>query len=85
MSGRFGAGRGAGRGGRGGGRKGNPLHTGSASGGRGNSGWVPKKTPAERDEEANVLEASLGYECFTEGPSRLGWLLNMSSVRLHAQ
>ena len=78
---RGGYGRGRGRGGRFGGR-GNPLHTGG--GGRGGSGggqWTGRKSKDELDAEESALEASLGFEAYTEGPARLGWLMNMSSAR----
>lgn len=78
---RGGYGRGRGRGGRFGGR-GNPLHTGA--GGRGGSGggqWTGRKSKDELDAEESALEASLGFEAYTEGPARLGWLMNMSSAR----
>lgn len=32
--------------------------------------------------EDHELAAKLGFELFTDGPDRLGWLLNMNSVRL---
>jgi hypothetical protein len=57
-------GRGRGRG-RGGGR------------GRGSGGTTNKNTRRIADEE---LEGKLGFELFTEGEPRLGWLLTLASV-----
>lgn len=39
------------------------------------------KSKLEMDEEAGELESTLGFENFTQGAPRLGWLMNMSSVR----
>jgi hypothetical protein len=33
------------------------------------------------DEEAGELEGALGMENFEQGPPRLGWLMNISTVR----
>jgi len=33
-------------------------------------------------EDNHALEASLGFELYTDGPERLGWLMNMQAVRL---
>lgn len=75
--GRGGGGRGyGGRGGRGG--RGNPLHTGGR--GRGMPRGDKTKSKLDMDEEAGVLESNLGFENFTQGPPRLGWLMNMSTV-----
>ena len=73
--GRGGGGRYGGRGGRDGGRGGGGGRGGSGGAGmsnRGGGGGMPGVDQA-------ALEASLGYECFREGPDRLGWLMNLSS------
>jgi len=64
-------------GGRGGGRTGNLY--GAAAAGRGGGGYQIDKAALEA--EACKLEEDLGYENFTEGDDRLGWLMNMSAVR----
>ena len=54
---------------------------------RGNNGnYIGKRDegPApdlKVEEDDHVLEAALGYPLFTDGPDRLGWLINMNSVR----
>jgi hypothetical protein len=68
---------GRGGGGRGGGRTGNLY--GAAAAGRGGGGNQIDKAALEA--EACKLEEDLGYENFTEGDDRLGWLMNMSAVR----
>jgi hypothetical protein len=67
----FGRGRGRGRGGRGGG----------GGGGGGFGGEDGGKTREQLEEEACRLEEQLGFEAFTEGPVRLGFLMNMSPAR----
>lgn len=37
---------------------------------------------AEVQEDDHVLEGLLGYPLFTDGPDRLGWLINMNSVSI---
>ena len=66
-----------GRGGRGGGRTGNLY--GAAAAGRG--GGMNQIDKAALEAEACKLEEDLGYENFTEGEDRLGWLMNIFSVR----
>lgn len=79
--GRGGGGRGYGGRGRGGGR-GNSLHTGGGGRGRGRgTTWGDNaKSKLELDEEAGELEGALGMENFIQGPPRLGWLMNISTV-----
>ena len=70
-------------GGRGRGKKllnrGMNLNNGNYIGKRDESGPAPV---SEVQEDDHILEASLGFPLFTDGPDRLGWLLNMNSVSL---
>ncbi len=51
-----------------------------------NGNYIGKRDEAgaaaapEVQEDDHALEASLGFPLFTDGPDRLGWLLNMNSV-----
>lgn len=73
--GRGGGGAYQGQGGRGGGRGGWAPGSGAEGGGISRS---RPRGPSPEDEE---LERSLGFGTFTEGDTRLGWLMNMSPVR----
>jgi hypothetical protein len=53
------------------------LKNGNYIGRRDEGGAAPAP---EVQEDDHVLEASLGFPLFTDGPDRLGWLLNMNSV-----
>ena len=76
---------------RGKGRGGGGAYQGQGGRGGGRGGWAPgagaegggisrsrPRGPSPEDEE---LERSLGFGTFTEGDTRLGWLMNMSPVR----
>lgn len=44
---------------------------------------APHELPAAREvkEDNHVAEAALGFPLHTDGPDRLGWLMNMNQVR----
>jgi len=70
--------------GRGRGRAGGRAR-GGGDGGR--FGGADERGRSREQEEADALrlEALLGYEDFSDGETRLGFLMNMSPVRLRAQ
>jgi hypothetical protein len=86
---RDGGGRGGGRGGRGGGRgryrktlNGNYIKQGGDGGGPG--GADDQRPQLAQQKKDDGLEGGLGWPLFTEGPDRLGWLLNFTTVRAGA-
>lgn len=76
--------------GRSGGRGDSSGGSGRGSGGgrgpgRGGRGSGDDRTPADREKDQMQLEAELGFDVFTQGPDRLGWLMNISPVRLETR
>lgn len=43
-------------------------------------GGLNTSTETRAKEDDHAAEAALGFELFTDGPDRLGWLFNMNSV-----
>lgn len=41
----------------------------------------PYKWPGAMQAEDHALEESLGYPLFSDGPDKLGWLMNLNAVR----
>ncbi|KAK9824549.1 hypothetical protein WJX72_011249 [[Myrmecia] bisecta] len=81
---RDGGGRGGGRGGRGGrGKK--VLNNGNYFGKRGEAANAASAPADAKVDDNHKLEGELGFELFTEGPDRLGWLLNLKETTLEAQ
>jgi hypothetical protein len=74
-----------GRGGKDGGRSGQTSYQrqGNKGSGRGNNGnFIRKGGPSkEKLSENEALETKLGFSIYKEGEPRLGWLMNISTVR----